>query len=131
MGDVTLCEKMQQAAAPKKEKAAKKEKTPQQPKKEKKAAAAPTEKKAEKPKNKLDLLPKSPMVLDEWKRQYSNLDTVGPGSACEWLDKNFDADGWSWWFVDNMYADEQEQAWKAANLLSGFVNRWELCRKYR
>eukprot|EP01051_Picozoa_sp_SAG22_P001660 SAG22_NODE_68_length_22846_cov_32.458258_3_plen_232_part_00 len=130
MGDVSLCAKMQVATPPKKEKAAKKAKAPQQPKKEKAAAAPAPAKKAEKPKNVLDTLPKSPMVLDEWKRQYSNLDTVGEGSACEWLWKNFDAEGWSWWFCDGKYSKEQEKAWMAANLLGGFVNRWEGCRKY-
>ena len=65
----------------------------QQPKKEKAAAPAPAPKKEEKAKNPLDVLPKSSMVLDDWKREYSNKDTVGPGSACEWLWKNFDAEG--------------------------------------
>jgi len=126
MGEVTLCEKMMAAAAPKKEKKA------QAPKKEKakKAPApapAPKEKKA---KNPLDLLPKSSMVLDEWKRQYSNLDTVGEGSACEWLWKNFDAEGYKWYWCKGKYAKEQTKAWQAANLLGGFLQRWEPCRKY-
>lgn len=116
------------------EQAAKKEKPAQEPKKKKqeKAAAAdePKPKKEEKPKNKLDLLPKSSMVLDDWKRSYSNLDTIGPGGSAEWLWQNFDAEGYSWWFCDYKHNDELVEAWKAANLLGGFVNRWEACRKY-
>jgi hypothetical protein len=81
-------------------------------------APAPKEKKA---KNPLDLLPKSSMVLDEWKRQYSNLDTVGEGSACEWLWKNFDAEGYKWYWCKGKYAKEQTKAWQAANLLGGFL----------
>ena len=136
MGPVELCAKMQEAKAPAKPKAEKKkkEKKPsQEPKKKKEqggGGAAPAPAPAKKAKNPLDLLPKSSMVLDEWKRQYSNLDTVGEGSACEWLWKNFDSEGYSWWHLKNKYSDEQEKSWMAANLVGGFANRWEGCRKY-
>jgi len=38
-----------------------------------------------KPKNPLDLLPKSTLNLEDWKRAYSNLDTRGPGGSLEWF----------------------------------------------
>ena len=39
-----------------------------------------------KPKNPLDLLPKSTFNLEDWKRFYSNNDTRGAGGAIEWFD---------------------------------------------
>lgn len=73
-------------AAPAKEQAKPKEVKPKEvkPKEVKKEAPAPKPKEAEaeeeeapkpKPKNPLDLLPPSKMVLDEWKRLYSNTKT--------------------------------------------------------
>jgi elongation factor 1-gamma len=44
--------------------------------------SAPEEPKA---KNPLDLLPKSTLNLEDWKRAYSNLDTRGPGGSLEWF----------------------------------------------
>ena len=70
---------------------------------------------------------KSAFVLDEWKRQYSNNDTP---VACQWLWDNWDPEGYSWYKLTNKYAYEQEKAWMAANLVGGFQNRWECCRKY-
>ncbi|KAG0984553.1 hypothetical protein G6F27_014325 [Rhizopus arrhizus] len=65
---------------PKKEKKETKKPEAAQPKKEKKpeAAAADAEeapKPAPKPKSKLDLLPPSKFIMDEWKRMYSNNNT--------------------------------------------------------
>jgi len=78
---------------------------PAKEKKEPKAAPAPAKKEEKKPKkeedddeedaapaapkvkNPLDDLPKSTLVLDDWKRAYSNLDTRGAGGAIEWFYK--------------------------------------------
>lgn len=88
MGDIKLCEKTMEppkadraipAAAAKKEvkkegkKEAKKEAKPKETKPKEVVEEAPAaEVPAPKAKNPLDLLPPSPMVLDAWKRLYSN-----------------------------------------------------------
>lgn len=129
MGEVKLCEKMQQAAAPKKAKA---EKKPKQAAAKPKEQAKPKKSSSGKPKHPLDdsVIGKSSMAMDDWKREYSNKDTVGEGSACEWLWKNFDPKGYKWYWCKGKYAKEQTKAWQAANLLGGFLQRWEPCRKY-
>jgi elongation factor 1-gamma len=38
-----------------------------------------------KAKNPLDLLPKSSLNLEDWKRAYSNLDTRGPNGSLQWF----------------------------------------------
>jgi len=132
MGEVTLCAKTMEAKAPAKEKQEKKAKAPKEAKAPKAKAPKddgeePTPKPASKDKNPLDLLPKSSMVMDEWKRQYSNNDTP---VAMDWLWKNFDPEGYCWYWVHSKYAKEQTKSWQAANLLGGFLQRWEPCRKY-
>ena len=100
-GETEYCEKAKQFTPPPKEKKEKEPKpaapaapaaaTPKAEKKPKAKAAddddddeplVPAEPKA---KNPLDDLPKSTMVLDDWKRAYSNKDTRGPNGALEWL----------------------------------------------
>ncbi len=131
MGPVELCAKMQEAKAPAKPKAepkAKKEKPKQEPKKKEEPAGGGDDAPKPKPaKNPLDLLPKPKWPIDEWKRQYSNNDTP---VACQWLWDNWDPEGYSWYHIKNKYDHEQEKAWMAANLVGGFQNRWECCRKY-
>ena len=78
LGKVELCKKMQQAPKSAKPAAKKEKKSEPKKKKAEKPAAKAAEPAAEaakpkkKEKNPLDLLPKSSMDLDEWKRQYSN-----------------------------------------------------------
>ena len=81
-----------------------------------------------KAKNPLDELPKSTFVLDEWKRTYSNLDTEK--EAIPWLWKNFDPAGYSIWFADYKYNDENTVLFMTCNLVGGFVQRLERLRKY-
>ncbi|KAJ2385801.1 hypothetical protein GGI05_004583 [Coemansia sp. RSA 2603] len=136
IGDVELCKERIKVAAP-----AKKEKKEKKPAQEPKAKAEkPKPKPAEveeeeeqaapaaKPKSKLDLLPKPKMVLDEWKRFYSNNDTKP--DAMDWLWKNFDDEGYSFWKVEYKYNDELKQRFMTNNLISGFFNRLERARKY-
>ena len=128
MGEVTLCAKMQEAKAPAKVKVEKKKKPAQEPKKKApKDDADDTPKPAPAGKNPLDLLPKPKWPIDEWKRQYSNNDTP---VAMQWLVDNWDPEGYSWYKITNKFGHEQEKAWMAANLVGGFQNRWECCRKY-
>jgi len=74
---------------------------PKAPKEEKKAAAPKKvevkeveEKKEAKAPNPLDLLPETPLVLDEWKKLYSN-NPVSETLPAFW--KMFDKAGWSIW----------------------------------
>jgi len=92
------------------------------------ADAEEEEKPAPKPKSKLDLLPPSPFVLDEWKRVYSNNETRP--TAIEWFWSNFDPNGYSIWRVDYKYNDELTKVFMSSNLIGGFFNRLERARKY-
>ena len=46
----------------------------------------------------------------------------------KWLWENWDPDGYSWYWCKLKYASEQSQVWMAANLLGGFLQRWDPCR---
>ncbi|CAG8555791.1 1226_t:CDS:10 [Paraglomus occultum] len=81
-----------------------------------------------KPKSKLDLLPPSTFVLDEWKRFYSNNNTRP--DAIEWFWKHFDPEGYSIWRVKYKYNDELTKIYMSSNLIGGFYNRLERARKY-
>jgi elongation factor 1-gamma len=117
-------------------------KKPEQPKKEAapKAAAAPKPKakeveededdepkEAPKPKHPLEALPKPTLVLDEWKRQYSNNDTP---DALKWFWENFKPEEYSLWKLDYKYNEELTQIFMTSNLIGGFFARLEGSRKY-
>ncbi|RUO96610.1 hypothetical protein BC936DRAFT_141750, partial [Jimgerdemannia flammicorona] len=138
LGEVALCEVPQKYVAPKKDD--KKEKKEEKPKVEKPKEENPKEKKKEeeddddepkpepKPKSALDLLPPSPLVLDEWKRFYSNNETIP--NAMNWLWEHFDPQGWSIWKVDYKYNEDLTLIFMSSNLIGGFFNRLERARKY-
>jgi len=134
IGETTLCVTAKSA------KPAKAEKAPKAPK----VAQAPKAKKEKKPKsdddeeedkpapvakrdNPLEALPKSPMVLDTWKKMYSNNDFP---IARKWLDENFDADGWCWYFCKYQYPNDFSALFNANNLVNGFIQRLDGVRKY-
>ncbi|KAJ5166363.1 Elongation factor 1-gamma 2 [Penicillium canariense] len=103
------------------------------PKKEEKpkAAAAPAAEEpapAPKPKHPLEALGKPTLILDEWKRQYSNEDTRPV--ALPWFWQNFKADEYSLWKVDYKYNEELKLTFMANNLIGGFHARLEGSRKY-
>ncbi|KAK0521836.1 hypothetical protein OC835_003534 [Tilletia horrida] len=118
-------EKPKAAAAPAAAPAPKKEKKPAAKDDDDDEPLVPAEPKQ---KNPLDDLPKSPFILDEWKRQYSNKDTRG--EALPWFWQNFDAEGWSLWKFDFKYNEELTQIFMSANQIGGFFNRLEASRKY-
>ena len=95
IGETVLCTEAKSAKPAKAAKPAKEKKPAQeqQPKKEKakkeEAAPAPAPAAAKRV-NPLESLPKSSLVLDEWKRTYSNNDYP---VAKKWLWENFDAEG--------------------------------------
>jgi len=132
LGEVKLCEKMQVAAAPAKPAKAAKGGGDGGGKKGKKgkgqAQQPKAAKKPSKPKHPLDALPKTSMAIDEWKRQYSNLETRGAGGSIEWLWKNYDASGYCMYFVK--HPDQHEQGFMACNLLGGWFQRCEPINKY-
>ena len=82
---------------------------------------------APKAKHPLEALPKPTLVLDEWKRQYSNNDTP---DALKWFWENFKADEYSLWKVDYKYNEELTQIFMTSNLIGGFFARLEGSRKY-
>ncbi|KAI0282936.1 hypothetical protein BC826DRAFT_1093883 [Russula brevipes] len=78
----------------------------------------------------LDLLPKSTLNLEDWKRAYSNKDTRGADGLLEWLHQNFDKECYSLWRVDFKYNEELTQTFMSSNQIGGFFNRLEASRKY-
>ncbi|KAG9304153.1 hypothetical protein G9A89_019715 [Geosiphon pyriformis] len=133
IGDAPLVEVAEVFTAPKEKK---KEPKKEQPKKEVKVKEKEKEideeeeeeKSAPKPKSQLDSLPPSPLILDEWKRFYSNNDTRP--TAIDWFWEHFDPEGYSIWRVDYKYNSELQKVYQSSNLIGGFYNRLERARKY-
>ncbi|KIW96849.1 uncharacterized protein Z519_02240 [Cladophialophora bantiana CBS 173.52] len=118
------------------------------PKKEPKPAKAPAaapEKKAEKKpekeedeedepkpevkaKHPLEALPKPTLILDDWKRKYSNEDTRSV--ALPWFWEHYKPEEYSLWRIDYKYNDELTMTFMSSNLIGGFFNRLEASRKY-
>jgi elongation factor 1-gamma len=119
--------------APKKADSEKKEKAPKKeaPKPKAKPAddddeeepSAPTEKF----KHPCEALPKASMPLDEWKRQYSNLDTP---LALKWFWETCNFEEYSLWKVAYKYNEELTLTFMSNNLIGGFNTRLEASRKY-
>ncbi|XP_021729521.1 elongation factor 1-gamma 2-like [Chenopodium quinoa] len=111
-----------------------KPKTKEEPKKEapKKVEAPAEEEEAPKPKakNPLDLLSPSKMVLDEWKRLYSNTKSNFREVAIKGFWDMYDPEGYSLWFCDYKYNDENTVCFVTMNKVSGFLQRMDLARKY-
>jgi elongation factor 1-gamma len=97
-GSTTFAEKALQYTPPPKEKKEKAPVAPAQPKAEKKPKKEEADddddddkpyEEAPKEKNPLDLLPKSTLNLEDWKRAYSNKETRGSGGSLEWFYQKF------------------------------------------
>lgn len=107
------------------------EKAPKAKKEKEEDLAPPADVPAEpKAKNPLDSLPKSSFNLEEFKRQYSNLDTRGAGGSLEWFYNNFDKEGFSVWRIDFLYNEDLTMTFMSANQVGGLFARWEASRKY-
>ncbi|RAL42985.1 hypothetical protein DM860_009767 [Cuscuta australis] len=109
----------------------------EEPKKEAKKEEPKPEEEAEeeeapkpKPKNPLDLLPPSKMVLDEWKRLYSNTKTNFREVAIKGFWEMYDPEGYSLWFCDYKYNEENSVSFVTLNKVGGFLQRMDLARKY-
>ncbi|KAL1301142.1 hypothetical protein HN51_045769 [Arachis hypogaea] len=83
-----------------------------------------------KAKNPLDLLPPSKMILDEWKRLYSNTKTNFREVAIKGFWDMYDPEGYSLWFCDYKYQDENTVTFVTMNKVGGFLQRMDLARKY-
>ncbi|KAJ7949719.1 elongation factor 1-gamma-like [Quillaja saponaria] len=83
-----------------------------------------------KPKNPLDLLPPSKMILDEWKRLYSNTRTNFREVAIKGFWDMYDPEGYSLWFCDYKYNTENTVSFVTLNKVGGFLQRMDLARKY-
>jgi len=136
-GETQFPEKAEQYVAP--AKPAKEKAAPAPPKEKPAPKPKPAEEEEEeepavpeepKPKNPLDLLPKSTLNLEDWKRAYSNLDTRGPGGSLEWFYDKWDPEGYSIWKVAFKYPEELTQTFMSCNQIGGFFNRLEASRKY-
>ncbi|EAZ37421.1 hypothetical protein OsJ_21756 [Oryza sativa Japonica Group] len=123
---------VQKKAAPPKESKAKeaKKEAPKEAPKPKVEASEEEEAPKPKPKNPLDLLPPSKMILDEWKRLYSNTKTNFREIAIKGFWDMYDPEGYSLWFCDYKYNDENTVSFVTMNKVGGFLQRMDLCRKY-
>ncbi|GLT77200.1 hypothetical protein SLA2020_488090 [Shorea laevis] len=138
LGEVQQTESVplvQSAKKPAQPKESAKPKPKEEPKKEaKKETPKPAEEEEEapkpKPKNPLDLLPPSKMVLDDWKRLYSNTKTNFREVAIKGFWDMYDPEGYSLWFCDYKYNDENTVSFVTLNKVSGFLQRMDLARKY-
>lgn len=121
-----------QAKEPAKAKEAKKEAKKEVPKPKVEEAVVEEEEEAPKPKpkNPLDLLPPSKMILDEWKRMYSNTKTNFREVAIKGFWDMYDPEGYSLWFCNYKYNDENTVSFVTLNKVSGFLQRMDLARKY-
>lgn len=106
------------------------------PKEVKKETPPPPKEEEEEPapkpkaKNPLDLLPPSKMILDEWKRLYSNTKTNFREVAIKGFWDMYDPEGYSLWFCEYKYNDENTVSFVTLNKVGGFLQRMDLARKY-
>ncbi|XP_076958068.1 elongation factor 1-gamma 2-like isoform X2 [Bidens hawaiensis] len=136
IGEVKQAESIIPIASAKKPEAAKPK---AEPKKEVKKEEAPKpavqateEEEAPKPKakNPLDLLPPSKMVLDDWKRLYSNTKSNFREVAIKGFWDMFDPEGYSLWFCNYKYNEENNVSFVTMNKVGGFLQRMDLAHKY-
>lgn len=119
-----------EAAKPKPKEEAKKETKKEAPKPKVEAGEEEEEAPKPKPKNPLDLLPPSKMILDEWKRLYSNTKTNFREVAIKGFWDMYDPEGYSLWFCEYKYNDENTVSFVTLNKVGGFLQRMDLARKY-
>eukprot|EP00252_Welwitschia_mirabilis_P026350 TRINITY_DN863_c0_g1_i1.p1 TRINITY_DN863_c0_g1~~TRINITY_DN863_c0_g1_i1.p1 ORF type:complete len:423 (+),score=63.65 TRINITY_DN863_c0_g1_i1:201-1469(+) len=141
MGDVTQTDSVPQVVQTNKKVAAQvKDKKPKEEvkkdtpkrKEETNKETPAEEEEAPKPKakNPLDLLPPSKMILDEWKRLYSNTKTNFREIAIKGFWDMYDPEGYSLWFCEYKYNDENTVSFVTLNKVTGFLQRMDLARKY-
>ncbi|GAA0150739.1 hypothetical protein LIER_37172 [Lithospermum erythrorhizon] len=117
-------------AVPSKKPQAKEEPKKEAKKEEPKLQAEEEEAPKPKAKNPLDLLPPSKMILDDWKRLYSNTKSNFREVAVKGFWDMYDPEGYSLWFCDYKYNDENTVSFVTLNKVGGFLQRMDLARKY-
>jgi len=151
LGSVKLCEKVSQfdakkfkeiessanvsgtpAKEGKKDKKKEKEQPKETPKKqtEENGEMDETEKAlAEEPKKKdpFEDFPKGTFNMDEFKRIYSNEDTIGKALPYFW--EHFDKENYSIWFCEYKYPEDLTMVFMSCNLIAGMFQRLEKMRK--
>ncbi|KMT19415.1 hypothetical protein BVRB_1g012630 [Beta vulgaris subsp. vulgaris] len=125
-----VAKKPSQPTKPKAKEEPKKEAKKEAPKPQVEALAEEEEAPKPKAKNPLDLLPPSKMVLDEWKRLYSNTKTNFREVAIKGFWDMYDPEGYSLWFCDYKYNEENTVSFVTMNKVGGFLQRMDLARKY-
>lgn len=136
IGEVTLCKKETTAPgqeAPKADKGGKKkggEGKKDKKKKEKEAApeAPPAPKKVEHPYKIMDKEKPTKFIMDAWKKQYSNAKTYEAAMNYFW--EKIDLEGWSLWYQNYNYNDENKRIFMTSNAVGGFQQRSEEVRKW-
>jgi len=135
IGDVTLCKKETSAPGQEQPKKDGKKKGKSSSKKEKAAAApasdpapAPPKKKTEHPYKIMDRENPSKFIMDEWKRTYSNASSYE--EAMNWFWENFDIEGYSLWYQNYNYNDENKKIFMTSNAVGGFQQRSDEIRKW-
>jgi elongation factor 1-gamma len=133
VGDVVLCAKTlvapESSAAP----AKKEKKKADKPKAAAKPAAAAADAPAapaKKAKHPLELLPKSSLNLDAWKKTYSNVPGEDYYKAMPWFWENLDKEGYSLFTCAYKFNEENKVEFMTSNLIGGFLQRCDEVRKY-
>ncbi|XP_036392477.1 elongation factor 1-gamma-like [Megalops cyprinoides] len=72
--------------------------------------------------------PPSSFILDEFKRKYSNEDTLTV--ALPYLWEKLDREGWSLWYSEYKYPSELGQVFMSCNLITGMFQRLDRLRKH-
>jgi elongation factor 1-gamma len=72
-------------------------------------------------------MPKGTFNMDEFKRTYSNNDTVTVALPYFW--QHFEKDFYSLWYCEYKYASELQQVFMSSNLIGGMFQRIEKLRK--
>jgi elongation factor 1-gamma len=75
-------------------------------------------------KHPLEALPKPTLILDDWKRKYSNTDTRS--EALPWFWEHYKPEEYSLWRVDYKYNDELTMTFMSANLIGEALPRHQL-----
>lgn len=123
-GKFEFREKPVEFVPPKKDK-----KAAEKPKAEKKEEAPKEDKPAPKPKHPLEALGKPKLPIDDWKRCYSNDDTVKKALPYFW-NEFYNSEEWSLWKVTYKYNDELTLTFMSNNLIGGFFARLLASTKY-
>lgn len=66
----------------------------------------------------------SPFVLDEFKRKYSNEDTLTVAVPHFW--EHFDREGYSIWYAEYRFPAELTQSFMSCNLITGKLARGQM-----